>query len=824
MPSGPYTYDFFISRRGTAAEVAQEVAGVLTEAGHRVCLQDWDIDVADNFVAKIHEMLERCRDLIAILSRDYLESPYTKLEWTSFLAATAKSNGDRRLIPLRVEDVEPTGLFAATVYADLVGVVDRVKRRTIILKAASLRSRVAAPVPPMVQGIPPRNPGFIGRGKLLDQLHRALTGIASNGSATNQAAIFGLGGIGKSSLAAEYAHRHLDEYAGVWWVSADSRAVLIESLAELGARLEARELGAEHRDAGEQRTADEMARTALVKLSASATPWLLIYDNVRNSRDIRDLVPSTGARILITTRLATWHRGAVPLEVDELPRADAVELLLTVAERSDQAGAARLADALGCLPLALDHAAAYVKLTGMSFDEYATRAAELIARAPKDYPESVFATFNLAIEQATADCADAEMLLAFLSVLAPEHIQRDLIDETILDRDARDNALMALRSVCLVKFESDPDGDQAIVVHRAVRHAMALRLKSKKKSGKTIRTAIARLARAFPDKGYSDPGCWSRCKQLLPHALALRDEAANTRVETAQLAALLDGAANYLLGRASFSEAEPLFREAVAIAQRKLGLEHELVGQYLNNLGNLYLNNGRFAEAEPHYRRAISIGFKTIGRDNPRVATRLNNLAMVWQRQRRYGRAEAYFRIAIKICEKEYGRKHFTVASRLHKLAGLFAETKRYADAEPLYREAITIGEATVGRDNFQVRNWANDFANLLRDTGRFAEAERIYRDGLSHFLAAVGPINLNVAFTRENLSELLLLTRRLEEALREASEATAVHEQLCDAKHRWTKGAAEVLVKVLIALGRSEEADQRRLRHGLDHPAAQTN
>jgi tetratricopeptide (TPR) repeat protein len=823
MPSGPYIYDFFVSRRGTSADVAQEVAGVLTEAGHRVCLQDWDIGVADNFMAKIHEMLERCRDLIAILTKDYLDAPYTKLEWTSFLAASMKSNGGRRLIPLRIEDVDPTGVFAAQVYADLVGVEDRVKRRAIILQAAAVRKRAPAPAQPIVQGIPPRNPGFIGRRKLLDQLHRALTTAGRNGASTNQAAIFGLGGIGKSSLAAEYVHRHVNEYSGVWWVSAESRTVLIESLAELEARLETREFGAEHKDSGDQRTAEEMARAALAKLSESTTPWLLIYDNVKSPRDIRDLVPATGARILITTRLASWQGRGVPLEVDELSRKEAVELLLGLAERNDRAGAARLADALGCLPLALDHAAAYVKLTGMSFDEYAARASELIARAPKGYQESVFATFNLAIEQATAECAAAEMLLAFLSVLAPEHIQRDLIDETVIAAGARDDALMALRSVCLVKFETDHKGDRAIVVHRAVRHAMALRLKAAKKSAKVIRSAITRLAKAFPDKSYSDPGCWPRCKQLLPHALTLREEAANARVETARLAELLDGAANYLLGRSSFNEAEPMFKEAIDIAGRKLGLGHELVGQYLNNLGNLYLNSGRFDEAEPHYREAVSIGVKTLGRDSPRVATRLNNLAMVWQRQRRYRRAEAYFQIAIKTCEKAFGRKHFTVASRLHKLAGLLTETKRYADSEPLYREAIAIGEATVGRDNFQVRNWANDFANLLRDTGRFAEAERIYRDGLSHFLRAVGPVHLTVAFTRENLSELLLLTGRLEDALCEASEATSVHERLCGPTHRWTKGAAEVLVKVLTALGRTSEAAQTRIRHGLEHSVAQT-
>src|SRR5262245_11209509 len=139
MPAKPDMDDFFVSRRGAAGDVALEVASVLREAGHRVRLQDLDIGAADNFIAKMHELLEQCRHFIAILTKDYLEAPYTRMEWTNFLALAAESNGSRRLIPIRVEDIKPTGLFAARVYADLVGVTDRARRRAIILKAATGR-------------------------------------------------------------------------------------------------------------------------------------------------------------------------------------------------------------------------------------------------------------------------------------------------------------------------------------------------------------------------------------------------------------------------------------------------------------------------------------------------------------------------------------------------------------------------------------------------------------------------------------------------------------------------------------------------------------
>jgi hypothetical protein len=222
--------DFFVSRRGTHGEIAQEVAVVLREAGYSVRVQDSDIAVADNFVATMHDMLTQCRHFIAILTKDYLEAPFTKLEWTSFLAQAAESNGARRLIPLRVEDIKPTGLFAATVHADLVGVTDPTLRRNIILRAATGGSR--ATTHKIFRGVPPSNPHFVGRAALLDYLH----GQFLNGTSPDPItplALQGLGGIGKSSLAAEYARRYVGDYAGVWWASAENRTVLIGSLAEL---------------------------------------------------------------------------------------------------------------------------------------------------------------------------------------------------------------------------------------------------------------------------------------------------------------------------------------------------------------------------------------------------------------------------------------------------------------------------------------------------------------------------------------------------------------------------------------------------------------
>lgn len=136
--------DFFISRRGSQASVAQEVAEILNGAGYSVLVQDFDIPYSANFITAMHFALKRARHLVVLLTRDYDQSDFTLAEVSNFLAAAARSAGERRLIVLRVDHCEPEGIFAGIVYADLVGVTDPHERRARVIAAAEGRP-IASP-------------------------------------------------------------------------------------------------------------------------------------------------------------------------------------------------------------------------------------------------------------------------------------------------------------------------------------------------------------------------------------------------------------------------------------------------------------------------------------------------------------------------------------------------------------------------------------------------------------------------------------------------------------------------------------------------------
>jgi TIR domain len=205
MPSGPdERCDFFLSRRGSVAAIAQEVADVLKEKGYRVLVQDYDIPITANFIEEMHEAVKNSRDLVVLFTRDYEQSPYTRMEFTSFEANAAQSTENRRMVILRCEDAPLLGLFAPH-YQDLVGIGDAEERRSRILAAVEGRSQALEPPPRPFIGVPPRIASFTGRADELDRLDAILTQDkpAAVTQAVGRAAVQGMGGVGKTSLAVE---------------------------------------------------------------------------------------------------------------------------------------------------------------------------------------------------------------------------------------------------------------------------------------------------------------------------------------------------------------------------------------------------------------------------------------------------------------------------------------------------------------------------------------------------------------------------------------------------------------------------------------------
>jgi Tfp pilus assembly protein PilF len=631
---------------------------------------------------------------------------------------------------------------------------------------------------------------FVGRKTELLLLGQALWGEGGRVALTNGVAsttLTGLGGVGKSSLAQEYAWRNRARYAGVWWIRAETADTLLDDLIELGSQFNPALADLSDRREAARGTLTMIAERGQAKLRMK--PFLLVYDNVETPQAVESLCPAAGAHVLITTRWSNWYGHVVELAVDVLPRPIAVDFLLARARRPDEDAAGRLVAALGCLPLALAHARAYCWDMKWDFDLYRQQLPRLIDRAPRGaaYPATVHATFELALEKAAAHCPEAERLMGLFSVLAPERIPLAIVEPRTMSAIELGEAVAALAEVSLVKLEKFEDGSPAVSVHRLVQAVMRERLAAAGRAEATVALAVSLLYDSLPYTFNSDDVAnWPTWTRLLPHARAIFPVAPETGKAARKTALLLKHSALFCKARAEYKAAEAQFRRALAIAESNLGPEHEDVSFILNDFGTLLSELERMSEAETLLGRALAIEEMVHGPKHSGVAIRLANLAGIYHHQGRYAEAERLYRRAIAIDENKSVPDSARLSTRRCNLARVFTAQGRHKEAEDLYRQSLAAAESARGPNHPDVANRLVNLGCHLRASGRVAEAEAAYRRALGIEEAAFGPNHPYVADDLANLADLFAAAGKANEAEPLLRRALEVMEATLPAGHSW--------------------------------------
>jgi tetratricopeptide (TPR) repeat protein len=641
------------------------------------------------------QAVQTTRRVVLVLSPAYLRSAMAEAEWRPAFKADP-GGAARRLLPVRVEQVEPAGLLADRVWIDLVG-ADEATARTRLREevARALRGPGRPATPPRFPRTPTaavdrprfptalpgvwnvpyrRNPAFTGREQALADLANRL----GRGAAAVTQALQGAGGVGKTALAVEYAYRHRAEFDAVWWVHAEEPATLVGDLADLAVALRLAEAG---------QADQQQAVVAVRRWLDSNGRWLLILDNAPAPDTntgietplarLVDLVPQTlHGQVLVTSRDAHWEDHASLEELEVFTFQEAVAFLLARSGSSDQPTATEIARLLGLLPLALEQAGAYVRETRIPLATYLDRLRQFpaltIAKGrprDRDPADTVASTWQVSLER-VRPIPGAVSLLEVCAFLGPEEIPRDLFarqldpvpEELAMlagDPFAFDEAVGGLRRFGLVKAN-----EQALTVHRLVQRVVRDHVDPRTAAARAG-VAVRLLAEAMPFGGYVDPGLWPVCAQLLPHALVVSEHGQHFEVEPLATADLLESTADYLQGRARYAGAQALRERALSIREAHLGPDHPDTASTLSNLADVLADQGDLDTARPMHQRALHIREAHLGGDHPDTAESLNNLANVLRDQGDLDTARALLNRALAIYEARLGPEHpLTVQSR----------------------------------------------------------------------------------------------------------------------------------------------------------------
>jgi tetratricopeptide (TPR) repeat protein len=650
---------------------------------------------------------------------------------------------------------------------------------------------------------------FKGRAGFMHKLHENLARNSGGRAAIVSRALYGLGGIGKTRAAVEYAWAYRDDYSALLFIIADSPEALRRNLAALTGPL-----GLPQRDAIE-----EAVRVQVVIEWLKANPgWLTILDNVDTNEalaEVEKLVGQlTGGKVLLTSRLANFPGDVEPLEIDLLPVEAAADFLLdrTVVRRrvaaDDQLKARELAEELGCLALALEHAGAYIIRHRASFDQYHdlwrhNRDSVISWSDPAvtHYPRAVVVTWQTSVAQLTDH---AKELLEILAWFSPEPLPESLLEAAGAGAEAQlGEAVADLAAYSLVT--RDAQGPR-FSVHRLVQDVT--------RRGLDVDTSRRRLVAALRwiDTAFAgnpeDPRNWHRLDPIVSHALAVAGYAQSSGVAE-PTARLLSDLGRLHRTKALHAEAESLLRRGLVITEESLGPNHPNTAILLMNLAGSLQDVNRLTEAERLYRRALAITEKSFGQDHPMMATALSNLGHLLQANNRLAEAEPLARRALAIAEKNFGPDHPELAICLNNLGHLLRQTNRLAAAEVMMRRALAIDQKHLGPDHPMVAIRLNNLSLLLKDAGRFDEAEPMMRRALAIEEKAFGEDHPNIAIDLSNLGELLRATDRLEEAEQVARRALAIDESRLGPDHPNVAIRLNNLGLISHATNRPKEAEE---------------
>ncbi|ROT37152.1 FabD/lysophospholipase-like protein [Sodiomyces alkalinus F11] len=581
--------------------------------------------------------------------------------------------------------------------------------------------------------------------------------------------LHGLGGMGKTQLAVDFARRHKPTFSSVFWLDGRSEERVIQSLAKCASRIPAGQIA----DRSRTRNISNLVDKEDIRAAAKETlnwlaleenrDWLLVFDNVdqdpsseeavaTGAYDVRKYIPGDQGSVLITTRLEKLAQLGTAKELKKVDKDLSKSVFKKWARWTDERMAMddnveELLDLLDGLPLALAQAASYLGETRSDAASYVRRYNERFKElmqsddesAPlMDYQQrSVWTTWTIsfkAIETKNKDAANLLCLWAFSTTTAFGTVcyrrPAKKPKTAVPDGFAIWRATKADEAHEGDKGDTSDKGDEGMYsIHPVVHKWMSHRQDEAQKRAFAM-LAVLVVGLSVPTKGSNrDKDFGVLRNQLLPHA---------------------ERCSRWLAEVSGGEDDFPL-----------LPIQAESVSR----LGFLYGAHGRLEEAERITRLALDSKKKMFGPDHMATLSAMNELGLVYEKQGRLGEAERIFRQVQEGVEEVYGAGDTTSLNATTNLAVVYEKQGRLEEAEMMFRRVQEGLRKVVGPDHIIRLNLTNNLGALYKKQGRLGEAERMLQDAREGFDKVIGPDHIMNLSTVNNLGAVYEEQGRLREA-----------------------------------------------------------
>jgi tetratricopeptide (TPR) repeat protein len=540
----------------------------------------------------------------------------------------------------------------------------------------------------------------------------------------------GPSGVGKTTAAVEYAHRHADEIDIAWWVPAADPTLVPARLAQL-----AHTLGL-----AEATDPDEIAVARLFEDLNRRARWLLVLDDAGHPPPLVDYLPTGPGKVLVTSRNPDWARFAAPVPVERFTPAESAALLR--AHDPALAGAERVADALGHLPLAVDQAGALLADTGLPVEEYL----RLVGTAAG-------AVWPVAFDRLGADDPTALDLLTVLAWFGPDPVPQTLVTghpDLLPDRLAGvvGDPLARARTIALLRRRGLVTGTaHTLQVHRVPAALLRTRSTGRGWSG----VAMALLRASAPAHPWDNPAAWPAWQRLLPHVLSVVTAIDADDADVDALSWLLDQAGGYLLTRGDPRAARPLLRRAHKLDRRRLGEDHPDTLTSANNLAFTLGELGEHESARAVHEDTLARRRRVLGPSHPNTLASAANLADALRRLGEYQQARTLNEDTLARHRHKLGNDHPHSLAAARSLTANLREMGDYRRARELDEDTLDRSRRVLGADHPDTLAAAADLALTLSALGEYQEARELDEDTLERSRRTLGtahPDTLAVAYS----------------------------------------------------------------------------